>query len=216
DRDRAECANETGSRPCPRTELWRATMENRIRGGSVRSQVDRTGGEPALANGAMMVYGKRRLWRIILIMKVCPFRLTVCFALCCAIAGSALIGQTPAATPIKRIYVEPFTTQEGSDKFREDVIAELRKLTSVSLVSDESSADAILGGGGEVWVKGFRSHNPQLGNVAPNGTAIYTGFLSIELRDTSGDTLWSYLATPPAPSGDDPKLLSPRFKKNKQ
>ena len=146
-------------------------------------------------------------------MKVCPFRLTVCFALCCAIAGSALIGQTPAATPIKRIYVEPFTTQEGSDKFREDVIAELRKLTSVSLVSDESSADAILGGGGEVWVKGFRSHNPQLGNVAPNGTAIYTGFLSIELRDTSGDTLWSYLATPPAASRDVSKALSTQIAK---
>ena len=146
-------------------------------------------------------------------MKVCPFRLTVCFALCCAIAGSALIGQTPAATRIKRIYVEPFTTQEGSDRFRQDVIAELRKLTSVSLVSDQSSADAILGGGGEVWIKGFRSHNPQLGNVAPNGTAIYTGFLSIELRDTSGDTLWSYLATPPAASKDVSKDLSTQIVK---
>ena len=146
-------------------------------------------------------------------MKVCPFRLTVCFALCCAIAGSALIGQTPAATRIKRIYVEPFTTQEGSDRFRQDVIAELRKLTSVSLVSDQSSADAILGGGGEVWIKGFRSHNPQLGNVAPNGTAIYTGFLSIELRETSGDTLWSYLATPPAASKDVSKDLSTQIVK---
>jgi phosphate ABC transporter phosphate-binding protein len=146
-------------------------------------------------------------------MKVCPFRLTVCFALCCAIAGSALIGQTPAATRIRQIYVEPFTTHEGADKFREDVIAELRKLTSVSLVSEESSADAILGGGGEVWIKGFRSHNPQLGNVALNGTAIYTGFLSIELRDTSGDTLWSYLATPPAASSDVSKALSTQIVK---
>ena len=146
-------------------------------------------------------------------MKVCPFQLTVCFALCCAIAGSALIGQTPAATRIRQIYVEPFTTHEGADKFREDVIAELRKLTSVSLVSEESSADAILGGGGEVWIKGFRSHNPQLGNVALNGTAIYTGFLSIELRDTSGDTLWSYLATPPAASSDVSKALSTQIVK---
>jgi PBP superfamily domain len=50
--------------------------------------------------------------------------------------------------------------------------------------------------------------NPQLGNVAPNGTPIYTGFLSIELRDKNGQTIWSYLATPPAASGDVSKDLS--------
>jgi phosphate ABC transporter phosphate-binding protein len=88
------------------------------------------------------------------------------------------------------------------------VIAELGKLNSVSLAADESRADAILGGGGEVWIKGYRSHNPQLGRVLPNGTPIYTGFLSIELRDKSGETLWSYLATPPAESGDVSKDLS--------
>jgi phosphate transport system substrate-binding protein len=123
--------------------------------------------------------------------------------------GSALARQaTPTDHSTRRIYVEPFVTQEGSQKFREDVIAELRKVNSVSLAGDESSADAILGGGGEVWIKGYRSHNPQLGDVAPNGTPIYTGFLSIELRDRSGQTVWSYLATPPASSRDVSKDLS--------
>jgi phosphate transport system substrate-binding protein len=88
------------------------------------------------------------------------------------------------------------------------MIAELRKLNSVSLAADESSADAILGGGGEVWIKGYRSHNPQLGKVPANGTPIYTGFLSIELRDKNGQTLWSYLATPPEASEDVAKDLS--------
>ena len=141
-------------------------------------------------------------------MSVSPFRLTACLLFCCAIFGSALGSQTAPANPIRRIYVEPFATQEGSEKFREDVIAELRKLNSVSLAADESSADAILGGGGEVWIKGYRSHNPQLGNVPLNGTPIYTGFLSIELRDKSGQTLWSYLATPPEASEDVTKDLS--------
>ena len=131
---------------------------------------------------------------------------------CCVLAGATLSGQTaPSNSPsnkIRQIYVEPFTTQQGSERFREDVIGELRKLPSVSLASDESSADAILGGGGDVWIKGYRSHNPQLGKVAPNGTPIYTGFLSIELRDTNGETLWSYLATPPAASGNVSKDLS--------
>src|SRR6202012_265874 len=145
-------------------------------------------------------------WRIIPSMNV---RMIACFAFCCSLFGSALARQpAPTDHSTRRIYVEPFVTQEGSQKFREDVIAELRKAKSVSLALNEASADAILGGGGEVWIKGYRSHNPQLGNVAPNGTPIYTGFLSIELRDKSGQTLWSYLATPPAASGDVAKDLS--------
>jgi phosphate transport system substrate-binding protein len=131
------------------------------------------------------------------------------FRILLLVVGSALAWQpAPADHSTRRIYVEPFVPQEGSEKFREDVIAELRKMNSVSLAEDESSADAILGGGGEVWVKGYRSHNPQLGNVAPNGTPIYTGFISIELRDKSSQTLWSYLATPPAASRDISKDLS--------
>src|SRR6202451_2975372 len=141
-------------------------------------------------------------------MSVSRFRLTVCLAFCCPMFGFTLPQQTAPANPIRRLYVEPFATQAGSEKFREDVVSELRKLNSVSLAADESSADAILGGGGEVWIKGYRSHNPQLGNVPLNGTPIYTGFLSIELSDKSGQTLWSYLATPPEASEDVTKDLS--------
>src|SRR6201996_6983867 len=150
-------------------------------------------------------------------MTLYSFRLAICSVFCCVLAGATLCGQTtPSNSPsnkVRRIYVEPFTTQKGSETFRDDVIAELRKLPSVSLASDASNADAILGGGGEVWIKGYRSHNPQLGKVAPNGTPIYTGFLSIELRDTNGETLWSYLATPPAASGNISKDLSTQIVK---
>jgi phosphate transport system substrate-binding protein len=142
-------------------------------------------------------------------MNVSRFRMITCFAFCCSIFGSALAWQTsPADHSTRRIYVEPFVTKQGSEKFREDVVAGLRKLNSVSLARDESNADVILGGGGEVWIKGYRSHNPQLGNPLPNGTPIYTGFLSIELKDRNGETLWSYLATPPASSRDISKDLS--------
>jgi hypothetical protein len=135
-------------------------------------------------------------------MSVSWLRFTVCLALCYRMVGPALAWQTPPAHPIRRIYVEPFASREGSEKFREDVTAELRKMKFVSLAADESSADEILGGGGEIWIKGYRSHNPQFGRVAANGTPIYTGFLSIELRNRDGQTLWSYLATPPAASRD--------------
>jgi phosphate transport system substrate-binding protein len=142
-------------------------------------------------------------------MKACRIRSTLCLGFCWVILGSAFAGQTTPANQVRRrIYVEPFVTRAGSEKLREDVIAELGKSRSVALAADEPSADAILGGGGEIWVKGYRSHNPQLGNVAPNGTAVYAGFLSVELRDRNGETLWSYLATPPEASGDVSKALS--------
>jgi phosphate ABC transporter phosphate-binding protein len=141
-------------------------------------------------------------------MSVSRLWFIVCLVLNGGVAGLAAAGQTAPANPIRQIYVEPFSTREGSEKLRQDVIAELRKMKSVSLATDESSTDEILGGGGEIWIKGYRSHNPQLSHVAPNGTPIYTGFLSIELRDKNGQTLWSYLATPPAASGDVSKDLS--------
>jgi phosphate transport system substrate-binding protein len=141
-------------------------------------------------------------------MSAASLRFTVYLVLCCGTVGSARARQASPVNTNRRIYVEPFATRQGSDTFREDVIAELRKMKSVSLAADESSADEILGGGGEVWIEGYRSHNPQLGKVAPNGTPIYTGFLSIELRDRQGQTLWSYLATPPAASADISKDLS--------
>ena len=79
-------------------------------------------------------------------MNVSPFRLTVCFAFCCCIFGSALAGQTTSPDRgTRRIFVEPFVTQAGSEKLREDMIAELRKMKSVSLAGNESSADVILG-----------------------------------------------------------------------
>ena len=141
-------------------------------------------------------------------MKVSRFRLIACFVFCSAISELDLARQISPANQIRSLYVEPFTTQAGSEEFREDMISALRRLNVVSLAADESSADAILGGGGEIWIKGYRSHNPQLGKVPPNGPPIYTGFLSIELSDKNGQTLWSYLATPPEASDDVAKDLS--------
>src|ERR1700734_449606 len=100
-----------------------------------------------------------------LAMGASPFRLALWIAFSFAIFGTALASQTARPLSVRRIYVEPFVTQAGAEKFREDVIAELRKSGSAALASDESSADAILGGGGDVWVKGYLSHNPRLSRV---------------------------------------------------
>jgi phosphate transport system substrate-binding protein len=115
---------------------------------------------------------------------------------------------------IKRIYVEPFTTKAGAETLRGDVIGELRKHSSLTIVSAAPEADAILGGGGEIWIKGYRSLNPRSGRLPSDGTPFYSGYLSVELRDRDGETLWSDLVTPKAASQDVSKDLSKRIAKD--
>ncbi len=93
------------------------------------------------------------------------------------------------------------------------MVAEVRKLSSVSLVAGEANADLILGGGGEIWVKGYRSLNPRSGRVPSDGSPVYGGYLSVELRDKAGATLWSTLVTPGADADDAAKDLSKRIAK---
>jgi phosphate transport system substrate-binding protein len=115
----------------------------------------------------------------------------------------------------RRLYVEAFATKAGAEKLREDVSAELRKLPSVSLVPDESNADFILGGGGEIWIRGYRSFSPRSHMKLPsNGTPIYGGYLSVELKDKRGVTVWSDLVTPGSAPEDISKDLSKRIAKH--
>jgi phosphate transport system substrate-binding protein len=110
--------------------------------------------------------------------------------------------------------VEPFATKTGAVKLRGDLTAELRKLNSVSLVADEAHADLVLGGGGEIWIKGYRSFSPRSHmKMSSNGTPIYGGFLSVELKNKQGVTIWSYLATPRTASEDVSKEITARIAK---
>lgn len=114
-----------------------------------------------------------------------------------------------------RIYVEAFTTKADAKKLRDDLTADLRKLSAVSLVADESNADLILGGGGEIWVRGYRSFSPRSHmKLETNGTPIYGGYLSVELKNKDGVTVWSDLVTPGKESDDISKDLSKRIAKD--
>jgi phosphate transport system substrate-binding protein len=125
------------------------------------------------------------------------------------------LGSQEADSGAKRLYVEAFATKAGAEKLREEVTAEIRKLHSVSIVPDESSADLILGGGGEVWVRGYRSFSPRSHmKLETNGTPLYGGYLSVELKNKRGVTVWSYLVTPAAASEDIPKELAKRIAKH--
>jgi phosphate transport system substrate-binding protein len=132
---------------------------------------------------------------------------------CWVMAGIAVTSQAEASGN-RRLYVERFATKVGAEKLQEDVTAELRKLNFVSLVSDASKADVVLGGGGEIWIKGYRSLNPRSGRLPSNGTPVYDGYLSVELRNQNGVTLWSYLITPGTASANISKELSRRIAKH--
>ena len=138
----------------------------------------------------------------------------VYIAICCALAHRALAWQAGSKLEIKKIYVEPFAMKLGSEELRDDLIGQLRKLGSISLVANASNADTILSGEGEIWIKGYQSLNPRSGRLPSNGTPVYAGYLSVELKDTKGETLWSYLVTPATASQDISKDLAKRIVKH--
>ncbi len=89
-----------------------------------------------------------------------------------------------------------------------------RKTGSVSIVTSETGADAVLGGAGEIWIKGYQSLNPRSGRLPSDGKPVYGGYLSVELRDPNGATIWSDLVTPGAESEDVAKDLSKKIAKH--
>ncbi len=142
-------------------------------------------------------------------------RVSIRWLALCASIGLAFAGQSTdqPLTKVKTLYVEPLSVKGGSENLRKDLVAQLRKLNTISLTANQSDADAVLSGNGEVWVKGYVSLNPRAGTSPANGTPVYAGFLSVELTSSKGDTLWSYLARPSSPSENINKDLSKRIAK---
>ena len=68
-----------------------------------------------------------------------------------------------------------------------------------------------MSGEGEIWIRGYQSLNPRSGRLPSNGTPVYAGFLSVELKNARGETTWSYLVTPSGTSEDVTKDLSQRI-----
>lgn len=107
----------------------------------------------------------------------------------------------PAAAPaqpatlhsIQTLYVAPLAASEAADAVRTRLIARLKKSSSLRIVDDARSADAILHSDAVIWPTGTVSLNPRSNSVALRN---YQGYLSADLSDTSDHPLWSYLVTP--------------------
>ncbi len=100
-----------------------------------------------------------------------------------------------AASPT-RIFVEPFGDKAGVAQLRDEVVKLLSKERGLVLVSDPSSADLILGGSGETYIRGYLAENPRVRYLNSDAKPVYGGYLSVELKGRDKETIWSYLVTP--------------------
>jgi phosphate transport system substrate-binding protein len=124
---------------------------------------------------------------------------------------SLLFCALPAAGQIeKSVFVDSFGDKLGASDLREQVTSELRKSHKFSVATAPGEADLVLTGTGEVWVKSHYSLNPRERSVN-DAQAVYTGYLSVELKDKKGETVWSYLATPHSSGSRDVSRILARL-----
>jgi len=107
---------------------------------------------------------------------------------CCA--------QNTQLKAVRNIFVGDFGDKPGATQVKRALMESVRKTHPLHLVSSADQADAILSGEGEVWVKGYAASNMRVRYVTHDARSIYTGYLSVELKGKSGETLWSYLSAP--------------------
>jgi hypothetical protein len=109
---------------------------------------------------------------------------------------------------VKRIFIDGLGDKPELREVRKDLVNELRRSEVFGVADSADQADATLTGHGNTWLKGYVSLNPRAGTSPGNGQPVYGGYVSVELKDRAGVTLWSYLATPHASSKNIAKDLS--------
>ncbi len=113
----------------------------------------------------------------------------------------------PGAT-LQHIYVASLGTDPQASQVRRDLISELKKNKGFDVVSSPAGADAVLSGDAELYLREYYSLYVRAGTSPENGKPIFGGYVSVELKSSSGETLWSYLASAGAGSKDAPSHLS--------
>jgi len=99
-----------------------------------------------------------------------------------------------SSTSKKRLFIDAFEGKLGSAQLRDKVAARLRGDRNWRVVESPSEADAIVDGAGAIWIKGYVSNSPHAS--ATWREPVYSGYLSLSVKDKRGETLWSYLVTP--------------------
>jgi hypothetical protein len=123
------------------------------------------------------------------------FRCALMFS---TVSWYALVFAQPPAIPgkVRTIFVAEIKGISEEYAIRHVLMEELRKHGKPGLAGGPDSADAMLTGSGELWVKGYYSLNPRERSLGEDAHRVYGGYLSVELRGPKGEVLWSYLVTP--------------------
>ena len=129
-------------------------------------------------------------------------RISFICLLICALPG--------AAQTVKNVFVDSFGDKPGASELRQQLTSELKKSEKFHVVESPAQADLTLTGTGEVWVKSHYSLNPRNRSVS-DSQAVYTGYLSVELKDKKGETVWSYLAAPHSSGSQDVSRILARL-----
>jgi hypothetical protein len=107
-----------------------------------------------------------------------------------------LIGVPLLADGPSRVFVEPLGTKSGAAELRNELVRLLEKEHGITLVNQASSADFVVSGEGETYIKGYVGTNPRVRYLNGDARPVYGGFLSVEVKNRDRDTIWSYLVTP--------------------
>jgi phosphate transport system substrate-binding protein len=102
------------------------------------------------------------------------------------LSAALLVAQAPT-----RLYVEPF---DGA--LHDQLVEQLKKDSRVAVVDSATNAQMLVAGSGQTWIKGYISANPRVRYRNSDAQPVYTGYLSVELKDKRQQTVWSWLATP--------------------
>jgi hypothetical protein len=111
-------------------------------------------------------------------------------------AAVMLLGVHALAGSPTRVFVEPLGTKSGAVQLRSELVRLLKKEHGITLVSDAASAEFVVSGEGETYVRGYVGTNPRVRYLNGDAKPIYGGYLSVEVKNRDRDTIWSYLATP--------------------
>lgn len=108
-----------------------------------------------------------------------------------------LTAQTESsAINAKNLFIGSFGGGDQARQVRQAVMDELRKHGTFRVVDSPESADAVLTGSGDVWIKGYYSLNPRARALSEDAHPVFGGYLSVELKGKGNAVLWSYLVTP--------------------
>jgi hypothetical protein len=119
----------------------------------------------------------------------------VFIALLSLLAARELFAQSAAElSQVKKLYVAPVSGGPGATELRASLVKQLRKAGHFQIVETPAQADAVIKGTGQLWITGYISVNPRASKSSRQN--VYGGFLSVEVRGTSNEVLWSYLVTP--------------------